>query len=130
MLLRGTQSPESDGASAKLREPALQLGLRSIVREPRHMQHLAPFREEGPNIGSSVHRAGQNVRVLVGGLRLPNQPTEDAGESDRLLHSPTGRGRGEGLQVEGQVMLDGSARLDRLNLESSAYVAQHGGPER
>ena len=51
-----------------------------------------------------------------------DQATEDAGQRDGLLHRPTWRGRGEGLKVEGEVMLDRSTRLDRLDLQSSTDV--------
>lgn len=41
VLIRGSQSPEGDGSTTELGEPALQLGLSSIVRKAAHVQDLA-----------------------------------------------------------------------------------------
>ena len=62
--------------------------------------------------------------MLVLGLRLADQATQDTGEGDGFVHSPSRRGRSKGLEVERQVVLDGSARLHGLDLESSTDVSQ------
>ena len=73
VLLGRAKSPEGNGTSPKLREPALQLGLGRVVRETGHVEDLTPLRQEGPNIGTSIHGPGQHVRVLLAGLRLADK---------------------------------------------------------
>lgn len=124
VLLWGAQGPEGDGPSAKLGEPALELGLSGVVRQSRHVQNLTPLRQEGTDIGTGIHGPRQNVRVLVRGLRLVDKTAEDAGERHSFLHSPTRRGWRESLQVEGEVVLDRGAGLHRLDLESGTDVGK------
>jgi hypothetical protein len=96
VLLKGTQSPESNGTAAKLGEPALKLGLSSIVRQSRHVKNLALLRKEGSNIGSGVHGSANTSGCSCGG-RLAAQATENAGEGDSHLHRSARQGRGQGL---------------------------------
>lgn len=100
------------------------------MRKSRHVQDLAPLGEEGSHIGTSVHGPSQDVRVILRGLGLADEPSEDAGKSDGLLHGAARRGRGQGLQVEGQVVLDGGARLNGLHLQRGADVGEHRRAER
>ncbi len=97
--------------------------------QARHVQDLAALREEGADIGTGVHGTSEHVGVLMGRLGLANQAAEHAGQGDSLLHGPAGRRRSQGLQVEGQVVLDGGAGLDSLDLQGSTDVGQRGGPE-
>jgi hypothetical protein len=97
MLFRGTKSPESNGSATKLGEPAFELGLSRIVRQSRHVKHLAPLREEGSHIGSGIHGSSQYVGMLLGRLRLADQTTKNTGEGNGLLHRSTGRGGGKSL---------------------------------
>jgi hypothetical protein len=94
------------------------------MRESTHVQDFAALRQEGAHVGTGIHGTGENVGVLVGRLRLANQTTENSSQSDGLLHGTAGRGGSQGLQVEGKVVLDGSRRLDRLDLESGTNVGQ------
>lgn len=57
-------------------------------------------------------------------LRFADQTSEDSSQGDRLFHGPPGRGWCEGLEVEGQVVLDRGGRLHRLYFESGADVGQ------
>ena len=129
MLLRGAEGPKGNRATAKLGKPALQLRLRSVMRQTRHVQNLASLGKEGANIGACIHGTGQNVGVLLRGLRLANEASKDSRESNSLFHCSSRRGRGKSLQVEGQVVLDGSTSLNRLDLQSGADVRQHRGAE-
>ena len=43
VLLRRTEGPESNGAATELSEPALQLGLSSVMGQARHVEHLGSF---------------------------------------------------------------------------------------
>ena len=72
VLFRSTEGPEGDGASTKLSEPALQLRLRGVMRQTRHVQNLTPLRQECANIGTSIHRPSQNIWVILWRLRLAN----------------------------------------------------------
>lgn len=65
--------------------------------------------------------------MFLRGLRLANQATEDTSKGNCLLHGTSRRGGSQGLQMEWQVVLDGGARLDGLDLEGSADVGQHRG---
>ena len=129
VLLGRAQSPKGDGATSKLGEPALELGLGGVVGETRHVQNLAALRKESPDVGSGIHGAGEHIRVLVRRLGLANQTAENASQSDSLLHGTARRSRGQGLQVEREVMLDGGARLHGLHLESRTDVGQRRGPK-
>lgn len=124
VLVGGAQSPEGNGSAAELGEPALELRLGRVVGEAAHVEDLAALRQEGADVGTGIHGAGQDVGVLVGRVGLADQAAEDSGESDGLLHGAAGRGGSESLQVEGQVVLDGSRRLDGLDLEGSTDVRQ------
>jgi hypothetical protein len=94
-----------------------------------HVKNLAALWQEGANVGAGVHGLGQNVRVVLRRLWLPDKSTKYASERNSLLHSPAGRGRSESLQVKGQVVLNGSRRLDGLHLERRTDVGQGAGPE-
>jgi hypothetical protein len=94
------------------------------------MENLAALCQEGTNIRSGIHGSSQDLRVLVRRLRLPNQAAENASQSDGLLHGPAGRGGGQCLKVEGEVMLDRSRGLDRFNFKRSADVGKRAGAER
>lgn len=130
VLLGGSQSPKCNGATAKLSEPALELGLGGIVRQAGHVKNLASLREESTNIGSGVHGTSQDIGMLLGRLRLSDQAAEHAGEGNSLLHGTARRGRGQCLQVKGKIVLDGGAGLDGLDLESGADVGEHGRTKR
>lgn len=125
VLLGSPKGPEGNRTAAKLGEPALQLGLSSIVWQTRHVQDLAPLREECSDIRPGIHWSGQHIRVILGGLRLADQTTKNAGQGDGFLHGATGRSGSQSLQVERQVVLDGRTRLHRLHLESRADVGEH-----
>ena len=122
VLLRGPQGPEGNGTTAELGEPALELRLCGVVGQTRHVQDLASLGQEGAHVGASIHGTGQDVRVLVRGLGLADQATEDARQGNSLFHGTSGRGRGQSLQVEGEVVLDGGAGLDSLDLEGGTDV--------
>lgn len=70
------------------------------------MKHLATFRKEGSDVGTSVHGTGQDVRVVVERLGLANQASENTGKCDSFLNCTSGRRGSQGLQVEWQVVLD------------------------
>lgn len=125
MLLGSAQGPESDGTPAELGEPALQFGLGSIMGKTRHMEDFAPLREESANVGAGVHGTSQDVRVVLGGLGLADEPTKDTSQRYRLLHSTSWRCGRQSLKVEGEVVLDRGAGLDGLHLESRTDIAQH-----
>ncbi len=129
VLVRGAQRPEGNRTAAELREPALELGLRGVVGQASHVQDLAALRQESAHVSASVHGAGEHVGVLVGWLGLVDQSAEDTCEGDGLLHGAAGRCGSQGLQVEGQVVLDGGAGGDGLNLEGGTDVGEHGWTE-
>ena len=124
------QSPEGDGTTTELGEPALQLRLGSIVGQATKVQDLAPFRQKGPNISMSIHGTSEDLRVFLGRLRLADQATKHTGESDRFLHGPAGRSGGQSLQVERKVVLNRGGRLNGLDLKGSADVGEGAGTER
>lgn len=124
VLLRCTQSPESDRSSAKLGKPALELGLSGVVRQAGHMQNLTPLRQEGTDIGTSIHRPREHVWVLVRRLRLVDEPTENASQRYSFFYSPTRRSWRKSLQVEGEVVLDRGTGLYRLDLQSSTDIGK------
>ena len=130
VLLRSAKSPERNGPTAVLGEPALQLRLGGIVRQARHVQNLAALRQESANVSTGIHRPGKHIRMLMSGLRLANQAAQDTGKGDSFLHSTARRRRSKSLQMEGQVVLDGSAALDSLHLKSRADVSKRRGAER
>jgi hypothetical protein len=125
VLLRGSKGPEGNGSATKLGEPALKLGLGCVVGETRHVKNLAPLGKEGSNIGSSIHRSSQDIRVLLRRLRLSDQASQNSSKSDGLFHGTSWRGRGKSLQVEWEVVLDGCTRLNGLDLESGANIGEH-----
>lgn len=122
VLLRGSKCPERNRATTKLGEPALKLRLGSIVRQTRHVQDLAPLREERPDICPGVHGSGQNVGVIVRRLRFADQTTENSSQSNGFFHGTAGRGGSQSLEMERQIMFDRSARLHWLDLKSGADV--------
>lgn len=124
MLIRGTQRPERNGSPTKLRVPALELRLRRIVRESAHVQDFASLRQESSHVGPRIHRARQNIRMLMRRLRLSDEPTKHPREGDGLLHGATWRCWRESLQVEGKVMLDRCRRLHGLDLQRRTDVGQ------
>lgn len=93
------------------------------------MKNLASLRQECTHIGTSIHRPSEDIRVLVRGLGLADQTTKDAGKRDSLFHSTTRGGGGQGLKMERQVVLDGSTRLDSLNLEGGTDIGKRRGAE-
>lgn len=129
VLIGGAQGPKCNGATAKLSEPALELRLGGIVGQAGHVQDLATLREKGAHVGAGIHGPGEDVRVFVRGLGLANQAAEDAGQRDGLLHGATGAGGGQGLEMKGQIVLDGGTRLHRLDLEGSTDIGEHRGPK-
>lgn len=130
VLVRSPQSPEGNWPATELGEPALQLRLRGVVGETTQVQDLAALGQEGTNIGVGIHWPSKNLGVLVWGLGLADQTPKDTGESDGLFHSTARRSGSQCLQVEGQVVLDGSRGLNGLNLESGANVGEGAGSER
>ena len=62
--------------------------------------------------------------MLIRRLGLADQAAENTSEGDSLVHGSAGRSRGEGLEMEGQVVLDGRAGLHGLHLEGGADVGQ------
>lgn len=62
--------------------------------------------------------------MLIRRLGLPDQTAENTSEGDSFVHSPARRSGGERLEMEGQVVLDGSTRLHRLDLESRTDISQ------
>jgi hypothetical protein len=67
--------------------------------------------------------------MLMCWLRLADQATQDARESNSLLHGTAGRCGRQCLEVEWQVVLDRGTRRDWLDLESSTDVGEHGWAE-
>jgi hypothetical protein len=130
MLVRGTEGPEGDGSTTELCEPTLELGLGGVVGKTAHVEDLAALRQEGSHVCASVHGASEDIGVLMGRLRLADQTAEDSCKSDGLLHGTARRGGGQGLQVEGQVVLDRGRRLNGLNLKGGTDVGQGAGAER
>jgi len=61
--------------------------------------------------------------------RLVDQATQDSCESNSLLHGTAGRCRCQCLEVEWQIVLDRGTCRDRLDLESSTDVGEHGWAE-
>jgi hypothetical protein len=130
MLIRCAESPESDRTTTELGEPAFQFRLCSVVGQTAQMENLAALCQEGTNVRSGVHGPSQDLRVLVRRLRLADQATEDASQSDGLLHCPTRRGGGQCLKMEWEVMLDRSGGLNRFDFKRSADVRKGAGTER
>lgn len=129
VLVWRPQSPKGDRATTELGEPTLQFGLSGIVGQATEVQNLAAFRQEGPDVGMGIHGTGQDLGVFLRRLGLADQTPQDASESNRFLHSTARRSGGQGLQVEGQVVLDRGGRLDGLNLEGSTDVGKRAGAE-
>ena len=76
------------------------------MRKSVHVQHFASLLQEGIDIGSCVHGPGQDLRVFMRRLRLPNETSKDPGQCDCLFHGPAGGGRSKSLQVEGEIVFD------------------------
>jgi hypothetical protein len=127
VLIRGTEGPEGNGSTTELCEPTLELGLSGVVGKAAHVEDLAALRQEGSHVCAGVHGAGEDIGVLVGRLGLADQTAENSCKSDGLLHGTTRRGGSQGLQVEGQVVLDRGRRLNGLNLEGGTDVGQGAG---
>lgn len=127
VLIRSTQSPESNRATTKLSKPALQFRLRSVMGQTAEVQDLATFRQKGTDIGSGIHGTGQNLGMLMRRLRLADQTAQHTSEGDGFLHGTAGGSGGQGLQVEGQVVFDGRGGLDGLDFESGADVGEGAG---
>lgn len=89
MLIGCTKSPKSDWTSAELGKPAFKLGLSGIVRQAAQMKDLAALRQKRSNVGAGIHGFGENVRVFLWWLAFANETSENAGEGDRFLHSPS-----------------------------------------
>ena len=94
------------------------------------MEDLASLRQESSHIGPGVHRSRQHVRMLMERLGLSNEPTENPGEGDGLLHGTPRRGRGQSLEVKWKIMLDGCGRLHRLDLQRRTDIGERAGSER
>lgn len=129
VLVGGAEGPESDGPTTELSEPTLELGLGGVMRKSAHVKDLATLRQESTHVCAGIHGAGEDIGVLVGRLRLADQTAKDSCKGDGLLHGATRRGGSQSLQVERQVVLDGSRGLDGLNLKGSTDVGQGTGAE-
>jgi hypothetical protein len=70
------------------------------------VKDLATFGEESTNVSASIHGARENLGMLMRRLRLADESFENASQGDGFLHCAAGRGRGESLQVERQVVFD------------------------
>jgi hypothetical protein len=92
------------------------------MRQTRHVQDLAPLREERPDIRPGIHGPGQNVGVIVRRLRLANQTAENSSQGDGLFHGTAGRGGSQSLEMERQIVFNRSAGLHWLDLKSGADV--------
>lgn len=68
--------------------------------------------------------------MIILRLGLADQAAENASQSYGFIHGAAGRGRSQSLEVEGQVVLDGSTRLHSLNLEGRADISQRRRSER
>lgn len=99
------------------------------MRKARHVEDLTPLRQKGPHVGPGIHWPGQNIRVFLGRLRLADETAKDTGKSYSLLHGAAWRSRGQSLQMKRKIVLDRSAGLNRLDLESGANVGEHRGPK-
>lgn len=93
------------------------------------MEDLTPFRKESPDVGTSIHGLAENTRVLVGWLGLFDQAPQHTSESHSLVHGAARGGRGQCLEVEGEVVLDRGTILDRLDFQGSTNVGQRRGAE-
>lgn len=127
VLVRSPEGPESNWSTTELGEPALQFGLGGVVGQAAHVKNLAALGKESPDVGTSIHGPGEDVGVVLWGLRLADQAAKDTSEGDGLLHGASGRGRSKSLQVEGQVVLDGSRGLDGFNLKGGTDVSEGAG---
>lgn len=101
VLIRRTQSPESDGPTAELSEPTFELGLRCVVRQATHVKDFAAFLQKSTNVSVGIHGTGEDIGVFRGRLRFADETLEDSGECNGFLHRAAGGGRGQCLQVEG-----------------------------
>lgn len=93
------------------------------------MQDLAALGKEGSHVSASIHRPGENIRVLMSRLRLALQTSQHPSECDGFFHGSTGRSRSQSLEVKRQVVLDRCTGLHRLDLESGTNIRQHRGTE-
>lgn len=63
--------------------------------------------------------------MLMRGLALADEAAQHAGERDDLIHCAAGGSRGKGLQMKGQMVLDGGiGGGNRLDLEGGANVGE------
>jgi hypothetical protein len=70
------------------------------------MENLTSLLEKSVHIGSCIHGASQDLRVLMCGLRLADETSKNPLQGDCLFESTARRGRRQCLQVKGQVVLD------------------------
>ena len=91
------------------------------------VQDLAAFRQKGAHFSPGIHGPGQDLGVLMRGLRFADQTTENAGQGDGLLHGTTGRGGSQSLQVKRQVVFDRGRRLDGFDFECGTDIGQRAG---
>lgn len=91
------------------------------------VEDLAALRQEGANIRSCVHGASQDFGMLMRGLRLADQTSEDSGQRDGFFHGPPRRRRRQCLQMERKIVLDWRGGLDGFDLEGSTDIGQGAG---
>ena len=106
VLIRRPQCPEGDRSTTKLSEPRFEFRLGSVMRKAVHVEHLATLFQESIDIGTSIHGASQDLRVLTRRQCLPDETSQHSGQCDCLFHGPTGGGRRKSLQMEGEIVLD------------------------
>ena len=68
VLIWCAERPKGNWPTSELGEPALELRLSGVVGKAAHVEHFAALGEEGPDVGTGVHGAGEHVGVLVEGL--------------------------------------------------------------
>lgn len=70
------------------------------MRQTRHVQNLASLRQKGAYVGTSIHGASENIGMVLGRLRFPDQAAKNSSQCHGLFHCATRRGRGQSLQME------------------------------
>ena len=78
MLVWSAESPESNWSATVLGKPALKLRLSGVVGEAIHVENFASFRKESTYVCSGIHRAGQNVRMILRRLGFADESTKNA----------------------------------------------------
>lgn len=76
VLVRCAQGPKGDRSTAELSEPAFKLRLGCVMRETTHVKNFASLLQEGPYISPCVHWPGQDIRMVLGWLRLSYQSSQ------------------------------------------------------